>query len=84
MAKKSSGSSRPAKRVSVSAESTFSKPIASRQEAILARIAKRQAVGNDSAIDFSDIPELAEEELRKARRAPKVLVAARIEPQCHR
>ena len=63
----------------MSAESIFSKPIGKGQKAVLARIAERQAAGDDAAIDFSDIPELAEEELRKARRAPKVLVAARID-----
>lgn len=79
MAKKSSESSPRAKRVNVSAESIFSKPIGKRQKAVLARVAKRQAAGDDSQIDFSDIPELTEEELLKARRAPKVLVAARID-----
>lgn len=79
MAKKSSGSSRRAKRVSVSADSIFGKPISREQKAVLARISNRQAGGDDSGIDFSDIPELAEDELRKARRAPKVLVAARID-----
>jgi uncharacterized protein (DUF4415 family) len=63
----------------VSAESIFSKPLSKRQRAVLARLAERQAAGDDSQIDFSDIPELTEEQLRKARRAPKVLVAARID-----
>jgi uncharacterized protein (DUF4415 family) len=79
MAKKSSESSRRGKLVSVSAESIFSKPLSKRQRAVLARLAERQAAGDDSQIDFSDIPELTEEQLRKARRAPKVLVAARID-----
>ncbi len=33
----------------------------------------------DSQIDFSDIPELTEEQLSEFRRAPKVLVAARLD-----
>ena len=63
----------------MSAESIFSKPIASRQKAALSRIAKRQAAGDDSRIDFSEIPELTSEQLRKAQRPAKVLVAARID-----
>ncbi len=50
-----------------------------RQKAVVARLAERQAAGDDARIDFSDVPELTEEQLRKARRAPKVLVAARID-----
>ncbi len=65
MAKKSSASSRRGRLVSVSAESIFSKPLSERQKAVLARVAERQAAGD--------------EQLRKARRAPKVLVAARID-----
>lgn len=79
MAKKQSESSPRARRASVSAESIFSKPLDRKQKAALTRIAKRQAAGDDSKIDFSDIPELTAEQLRKARRTPKVLVAARID-----
>ncbi|MDX1978956.1 MAG: BrnA antitoxin family protein [Bryobacteraceae bacterium] len=63
----------------MSAESIFSKPLTKRQSAVLARIAKRQAAQDDSRIDFSDVPELTEDQLRQARKAPKVLVAARID-----
>lgn len=79
MGKRSSASSQRAKRVNVSAESIFGKPLDRRRKTVLTRMAGRQAAGDDSAIDFSDIPELSEELLRKARRAPKVLVAARID-----
>jgi len=79
MAKKSSGSFRRGKRISVSAESTFSKPLNKRQQAVLARIAKRQAAGDDSGIDYSDIPPLTDGQLGQFRRAPKVLVAARLD-----
>jgi uncharacterized protein (DUF4415 family) len=33
----------------------------------------------DSEIDYSDIPPLSDEELAQFRRAPKVLVAARLD-----
>ena len=76
--KKSSASSRAAKQISVSAESIFSKPVSKAQKGVLSRIAKRQAAGDDSGIDYSDIPPLTDEQLAQFRRAPKVLVAARI------
>src|SRR6266702_1579321 len=79
MAKKSSASARRGKRISVSAESIFSKPLNKRQTAVLAGIAKRQAAGDDSGIDYSDIPPLTDEQLARFRRAPKVLVAARLD-----
>ena len=79
MAKKSSVSSRRGKRISVSAESIFGRPLNKRQKAVLARIAKRQAAGDDSGIDYSDIPPLTDEQLARFRRAPKVLVAARLD-----
>ena len=77
--KKLSASSRPAKLVSVSAESIFGKPPGKKQKAVLSRIAKRQAAGDDSDIDYSDIPPLTDEQLAQFRRAPKVLVAARLD-----
>src|SRR6266849_5923567 len=76
---KPSASSRPAKLISVSAESIFSKPLSKKQKAVLSRIAKRQAAGDDSDIDYSDIPPLTDEQLAQFRRAPKVLVAARLD-----
>jgi len=79
MAKKLSALSRRGKLTSVSAESIFSTPLNKRQKAVLARIAKRQAAGDDSGIDYSDIPRLTEEQLAQFRRAPKVLVAARLD-----
>jgi len=45
----------------------------------LARIVKRQAAGEDSDIDYSDIPPLTDEQLSQFRRAPKVLIAARLD-----
>jgi len=63
----------------VSAESIFSKPLNKRQSAVLSRIAGRQVAGDDSALDYSGIPPLAEEQLAQFRRTPKVLVAARLD-----
>src|SRR5260370_40391385 len=79
MAKKSSASSRRGKRISVSAESIFSRPLTKRQKAVLDLIAERQAGGDDSGIDYSDIPALTDEQLAPFRLAPKVLVAARLD-----
>ena len=83
MAKKSSASSRPAKRISVSAESIFGKPPGKRQKAVLSRIAKRQAAGDESGIDYSDIPALSDKQLAGFRRMPKVLVAARLDREVY-
>src|SRR5271157_1697999 len=77
--KKPSGSSRPAKLISVSAESIFSRRPTKKQKAVLTRIAKRQAAGDDSNIDYSDIPPLTDRQLAEFRRTPKVLVAARLD-----
>jgi uncharacterized protein (DUF4415 family) len=81
--KKSSGSSRPAKRISVSAESIFGKAPSKKQAAVLSRIAKRQSAGDDSEIDYSDIPALTGQELARFRRTPKVLVVARIDREVY-
>jgi uncharacterized protein (DUF4415 family) len=65
--------------MSVTAESIFSKALNKRQRSVLARIAKRQAAGDDSGIDYSDIPPLTDKQLAEFRRMPKVLVAARLD-----
>jgi uncharacterized protein (DUF4415 family) len=67
----------------VSAESAFSKPPGRRQTAVLSRIAQRQRARDDSDIDYSDIPSLTDGQLAKFRRAPKVLVAARIDREVY-
>jgi uncharacterized protein (DUF4415 family) len=53
------------------------------ETAALKRIAQRQAVGDDSGIDYSDIPELSDEQLARPRRAPKVLVAFRMDREIY-
>jgi uncharacterized protein (DUF4415 family) len=75
MAKKSSASSRPEKPVSRNAEDIFNKPLTPKQKAQLDRLKKMP----DSEIDYSDIPPLSDEQLAQFRRAPKVLVAARLD-----
>ena len=75
MAKKSSVSSRPERLVSRNAEDIFNKPLTPKQKAQLDRLAKMP----DSEIDYSDIPPLSDEQLAQFRRAPKVLVAARLD-----
>jgi len=83
MAKKPSASSRRGKLVSVSAESIFNQPPTRRQKAVLARIAAQQAAGDDSRIDYSDIPQLTDQQLSEFRRSPKVLVAARLDREVY-
>lgn len=41
----------------------FSKPVGKTQKAVLARIEKRQAAGDDSGIDYSGIPALTDAQL---------------------
>ncbi len=82
MAKKSSGSSRREPLVRVKAEDIFNRPLTDRQREIDRRIAERQAAGDDSHIDYSDIPELTDEQLASAvrfrDRPKKELVTVRI------
>jgi hypothetical protein len=67
--KKSSVSSRPARLKRVSAEDVLTKPLSKWDKADLARIAKLQAVEDDSQIDYSDVPALTKEQLANAKRA---------------
>ena len=67
----------------MNAESIFSKKPSRKQRAALSRIAKRQAAGDDSGIDYSDIPALTDQQLAQFRRTPKVLVAARIDREVY-
>lgn len=83
MAKKSSASSRRGRRISASAKSIFNQPLSRRQKVVLARIAGRQSAGQRSDIDYSDIPALTDEQLAQFRRAPKVLIAARLDREVY-
>ena len=80
MAKKSSVSSRPAKRTNASAKSTAKKALNKRQIAVLTRIAQRQAAGDDSAVNYQDVPALSDEQLAKAfRPRDKQLISVRLD-----
>ena len=67
----------------MSTESISSKVSSKKQKAVLSRITKRQAAGNDSGIDYSDIPSLSDQQLLQFRRSRKVLVAARIDQEVY-
>ena len=79
MAKKSSASSRPEKRISVKAERILSKPLTKRQRAMLDKLAQK----SDSELDYSDIPPLTDEQLAQmvpARlRSKTTLISLRVE-----
>ena len=79
MTKKSSASSRPAKQISVSAESIWSKPLTETQKTVLKRVAKRQKNADDSKINYSDIPAFTDKQLSQFRRPAKQLVAVRLD-----
>src|ERR1039457_3656834 len=63
MEKKSSGSSRRGTLTGVRAEDIFNKPIHKRERETVRCTAERQAAGDDSHIDYSDIPPLTDEQL---------------------
>jgi uncharacterized protein (DUF4415 family) len=75
MEKKSSVSSRPEKLVRMKAEAIFDKPLTAEDKAMLERLRNK----TESEIDYSDIPELTDEQLAEFKPAAKVLVAARID-----
>lgn len=85
MVKKSSASSRRAGLKSVKSEDIRSRQWTERERRALGYAAKRQGCGDDSDIDFSDIPPLTDEQLanlvrlREVRR--KVAVSVRLDPQ---
>jgi uncharacterized protein (DUF4415 family) len=83
--KKSSVSSRRAGLKSVRSEDIRSRQWTERERQALGDAAKRQAYGDDSDIDFSEMPPLTDEQLanlvrlRDVRR--KVAVSVRLDPQ---
>src|SRR5258708_17367503 len=85
MAKKSSASSRPAGLKSMKSEDIRNRRWTEKERRTLRRIAKQQAAGDDSGINFDDIPRLTEEQLarmvrlRDVRR--KVPVSLRLDPR---
>ena len=85
MAKKSSASSRPVKLVTKTLEDIRNRKRTKREEQILEAMAERQARGDDSQIDYSDIPPLTPEQLASAVRLRdirrKVPVSVRLDPE---
>ncbi len=72
MAKKQSTSSRPANYVSMRLEDLKNKKLTKKQLAVLTRVAQLQESGDDSGIDYSDIPKLTNEQLKQmVRQRPK-------------
>jgi len=85
MAKKSSASSRPVRLRSVTSEDIRNRKWSEKERAALRRMAASQAAGDDSDIDFSDIPPLTDEQLARMVRLRdfrrKVPVSVRLDPK---
>ncbi len=80
MTKKLPVSSQPEKLTTVSAYSIFNRSLSDEQNERLERIADRQRRGDDSVIDYSDIPAITEEQMKSARRPNRELTAVRLDP----
>jgi uncharacterized protein (DUF4415 family) len=63
----------------VSADYIFNRPLTAKQKAVLRKIKAKQDADDDSGIDFSDIPELTEEQLASAKRQARRLAATRLD-----
>ncbi len=59
------------KQIRMSAEFIWNKPLAERQKAALANVAKRQRSADVSEIDYSDIPALTDKQLAQFRGTQK-------------
>jgi uncharacterized protein (DUF4415 family) len=85
MAKKSPASSQPARLKSMKSEDIRNRQWTEEERSALRRAAARQAAGDDSHINFEDIPRLTAEQLarmvrlRDVRR--KVAVSVRLDPR---
>jgi len=85
MAKKSSASSQPAGLKSMRSEDIRNRQWNEKERRALRQAARRQATGDDSHINFEDIPRLTDEQLasmvrlRDVRR--KVAVSVRLDPR---
>jgi uncharacterized protein (DUF4415 family) len=78
--------SQPDKLKRVRSEDIASRPLSDKERQTLLRIAERQAAGDDSHINFEDIPRLTEEQLSKMvrlrdLRPRKVAVSVRLDPR---
>ena len=85
MGKKSSESSPLVKRKSVTSDDIRRRRWTKAELEAAKRIAARQAAGDDSGINYEDIPRLTDEQLAKMVRLrvtrPKVAVSVRLDPQ---
>jgi uncharacterized protein (DUF4415 family) len=86
LAKKLSVSSRPARLKSVRSEDIKNRQWSEKERRTLRRIVKRQAAGDESRIDFEDIPRLTNDQLAnmvrlRDVRPRKVAVSVRLDPQ---
>jgi uncharacterized protein (DUF4415 family) len=85
MKKRSSASSRPEKLVRRTLEDIRNYKPAEKERRAIKEIARRQAAGDDSQIDYSDIPPLTPEQLASAVRLRefrrKVPVSLRLDPE---
>ena len=88
MAKKRSASSRPARLVTITLDDIRNKKLTKKQLAVFTRIARLQEAGDDSGIDFSDIPPLTDEQLKQMVRLRdvrrKIPVSVRLDPSSPR
>jgi len=84
MAKRLSASSQPVRLKSMRPEDIRSRRLTERERRLLRQIAARQSAGDDSDVNFADIPRLTREQLagmvrlRDVRR-PKVAVSVRLD-----
>jgi uncharacterized protein (DUF4415 family) len=69
MTKKSYVSSQPARPVRRNSRDIFSKPLSDQQREVITLLAARQQAGDESHINFNDIPELTDEQLSRMVRA---------------
>ena len=86
MVKRLTVSSQPERLVRVNSKDTFGKPLTQKQEAVVKRLAALQAAGDDSRINFREIPALSAKQLAqmvKARevRTAKVSVSVRLDSE---
>jgi uncharacterized protein (DUF4415 family) len=86
VAKRSSALSRPARLKSMRSEDIKNRRWTEPERQALRRNARRQAAGDDSHIDFEDIPRLTDEQLAKMVRLRdvrprKIAVSVRLDPQ---
>lgn len=83
MAKKPSASSQPARLKSVKSEDIGNRQWTEKERRALRRAAGRQGTGDDSHINFEDIPRLTDEQLASMVRLrdvrPKVAVSVRLD-----